>query len=231
VRTISIIQPSFLPWRGYFQIIAQSSFFLFFDDVQYDRRGWRNRNQIKSAQGPLWITVPVQSKGKYDQAIKDTLILNDGKWSQKMLGSIRGSYARAPFFDQYFPWLQSRLTQGHENLCELDILLTEDICKELGLATTLLRTSRSEVAPDIGKIERLVALCKKYEGDRYLSGPSAKEYIGDSDLFEKAGIQLEYAKYEMPQYPQAHGEFSPHVSIIDLLFNCGSEAKHFLGLK
>ena len=128
MKRAAIIQPSFLPWRGYFAIIQAVDVFIFLDDVQYDRRGWRNRNKIKTQNGTQWISVPIDSKGRYDQLIMDTRICNETFWARKLLRTVELNYAKAPFFTSYFPWLSERLKNAGESLSELDIQTTLDIC-------------------------------------------------------------------------------------------------------
>lgn len=227
-KTVAIIQPSFLPWRGYFSIIRRCDAFVFFDDVQYDRRGWRNRNQIKTPQGLQWITVPTKKKGKYEQLILETEIDYDSKWQKKVLGSIRAAYAKAPHFKKYFSWVSDRLEQKWETISDLDIQLTQDVCGFLDIQTTFFKSSQMKSPAGIGKIDRLISLCQELGAQHYLSGPSTRDYIQDTKDFEQAGLQIEFVQYDLPEYPQLSEPFEKYVSVIDVLMNCDEESIQYL---
>ncbi len=226
-KVISIIQPSFLPWRGYFQIISQSDGFVFYDDVQYDKHGWRNRNQIKTASGPQWITVPVLSKGKSEQPIFAAQIDNTSQWGKKIIKSVAVSYKKAAYFDLYFEWFSKILNQKWESISALNIQLTKEISYFLEIKTAFYLSSELKI-PHGDPTQRLVEICKSFSANTYVSGPSAKAYIGNGEKFTKAGVHLEYASYQMPPYTQLFGPFFPTASIIDLLFNEGPNSKEFL---
>lgn len=228
MKTISIIQPSFLPWRGYFSLIAASDAFVFYDDVQFDKRGWRNRNKIKTPGGPRWITVPVLTKGLFHQKIQDTRVVYEDDWAGQILKTLEHNYKKAPHFHKYFPWLEEALRKKWETISDLDIALTKGICGFLRIETEFLRSSELGLAADLEPVERLVHICAQLKASRYLSGPSAKEYIKDSEEFSRGGIALEYYNYRLDAYPQLHGEFSAQVSVVDLLFNCGPESRNYL---
>lgn len=228
LNKIAIIQPSFLPWRGYFSIIADVDAFVFLDDVQYDRRGWRNRNRIKTPNGLQWITVPVDSKGKYTQSILETQICNDTPWAKKALRAIELTYRSAKHFDRYYPWLETNLLNAGDNLCELDIRLTKEVSAFLGVDTPFFRSSELQTSPTSDRVERLVRICEHLNANLYLSGPSAADYLAHSNAFSEAGIEVQFANYHLSEYPQLHGAFEPGVSIIDLLFNCGETSSEFL---
>lgn len=223
------VQPSFLPWRGFFDIIHRSDSFVFLDDVQFDKRSWRNRNRIKTQNGLQWITVPVDTKGRYSQKIFETEISPDPHWRRKSLNAIRWNYQNAPHFDSYFYPLEKILGREWKYLADLDIYLVEIVMEFLGLRRTLRRSSGMKLASQ--KIEdknlRLIRICQELGADRYISGPSARDYI-DEALFEKNGIEVEYMNYDYPPYPQLHGGFEPYVSVIDLIFNQGPEAPRFI---
>jgi hypothetical protein len=227
MKTIAIIQPSFLPWRGYFQIISQCDDFIFYDNVQYDRRGWRNRNQIKSANGLIWLTVPTLTKGKYHQLINETEIDNSVSWQKKILTSIRCSYGKSPFFDPYFTWLSSALGREWRFISDLDMFTTEAIAEFLKIKTRFHKASDLSLSSK-EPAEKLVEICNFFSAQKYISGPSAKGYIGEGKGFVEAQILLEYASYDLPAYPQVLGEFNPYVSVLDLLFNMGPESYLFL---
>lgn len=227
MKTVAILQSCYIPWKGYFDMISAVDEFILYDDMQFTRRDWRNRNKIKTPNGPLWLTVPVQVKGKFFQSIRETQI--DGtEWADTHWKTITQNYKRAPYFDQVTAMIEPayRRDQPHTHLSELNRELTEIICKELGIETKLSWSWDYNIVP--GKTERLVDLCLQAGATRYISGPAAKDYIVDT-LFEEAGIELEYFSYAgYPEYPQLWGGFEHAVTILDLLFNCGPEASQFM---
>lgn len=223
-----ILQPSYIPWRGYFHQIKKADIFVFYDDVQYDKRGWRNRNRIKTANGSLWLTVPVFSRGfQLNQTpINEIKINNEEDWAKKHLLSIRYSYAKAPFYKEYFPLIEEFYSGAPEFLADFTIATTVRLAAELGITNTqFLRSSDFPVEGQ--KTDRLIALLKEVGATDYISGPSARDYI-EAEKFNEAGIGLEYMEYEYPEYPQLYPPFDPQVSIIDLLFMTGKEAPGFI---
>ncbi len=222
----AIIQPSFLPWRGFFDIIRKSNIFVFLDDVQYDKNSWRNRNKIKTSRGTQWITVPVLTTGRFGQKINETEIRNDSGWRDKLLHTLYFNYRRAPFFDTYFPVLQDALTKDWALIADLDIHLTLEVMRLLGIETKTVRSSELKIETD-DKNERIVHICRELGIQHYLSGPAAKKYMSGFP-YENQGISIEFMRYDYPPYDQLHGTFEPQVSIIDLLFNKGGEAPSYI---
>lgn len=223
----AVLQPSYIPWRGYFDLIQRSDVFVFYDDVQYDAHGWRNRNRIKTANGPTWLTVPVSKKDHIDSGllIKDAEIVYQRSWHRSHLATIRQAYARAPHLETYEPLLEKHLSDPPQTLSELTIGLTIDLARELGIETRFVRSS--ELKAEGGQTERLVEIVRELDADRYISGPAAAAYL-DQQRFEDAGIALEYMSYDYPEYPQLHPPFEPRVSVIDLLFMAGPEAPELI---
>lgn len=225
MTSLAAIQPSFLPWRGFFDMIHKVDVFIFYDDAQYSREAWRNRNKIKTAQGVQWLTVPVLTSGHSTEPIHDIRIDDRHPWRRKHLEAIRHSYRKAPYFDRYFPLLSEAYAQPWELISELDIHLTKLVAELLGIQVQWVRSS------DLGftsrRTDRLIEFCTAFAADRYLSGPTAQDYI-EPEKFDKAGISLEYQVYDYPPYPQLHGDFEPFVSAIDLLFNVGDQAAMYI---
>lgn len=227
MKKVAILQSNYIPWKGYFDIINMVDEFILYDDMQYTRRDWRNRNQIKTVDGVKWLTIPVDSKGKFFQKINETKV-SDHKWAQEHWRALCLNYAKAPYFKTY----ESLFAQIYQKAGEMDYLshinhlfLTE-ICKLLGITTQITWSSDYTLAD--GKTERLAELVKSAGGGYYLSGPAAKDYIVD-EVFEQAGIELEYMDYEgYPEYPQLHGAFTPNVSVLDLLFMTGPDAPKYM---
>lgn len=226
MKKVAILQSNYIPWKGYFDMIAAVDEFILYDDMQYTRRDWRNRNKIKTPQGPVWLTVPVKVKGQYFQKIRDTEI--DGvSWAATHWKSLAQHYARAPHFKEIREWLEPLYTERtYSHLSVLNRTLLEAVCRYLGIGTRI-SNSWDYTLVD-GKTERLADLCRQAGGTEYISGPAAKDYI-DEQIFTDYGIKLTWFDYEgYPEYPQLWGEFTHFVSILDLLFNCGKDSSRYM---
>ena len=226
IKKIGILQSNYIPWKGYFDMIAAVDEFILYDDMQYTRRDWRNRNQIKTPQGVQWLTVPVLVKGKYHQKIRDTEI--DGPdWAITHWKALVQNYRRAPHFAEIAALLEPLyLTESFTHISQLNRHLIEAICNYLKIKTAI--TNSWDYTLLDGKTERLADLCKQAGGTEYISGPSAKDYVEES-IFTDMNIKLtwfDYAGY--PEYPQLWGEFTHGVTILDLLFNCGKDAHRYM---
>lgn len=225
-KKVAIVQSCYIPWKGYFDLIAAVDEFIFYDDMQFTRRDWRSRNRIKTPQGPQWLTVPVKVKGKYHQAIRETEI--DGtEWARKHWSALGHNYRKAPYFTEVMALLEPFYREGaYTMLSELNRAQAQAICLYLGITTTL--SASWDYAPRAGKTERLVDLCLQAGGGKYISGPAAKDYILP-ELFAQAGLELSWFDYGgYPAYPQLWGEFVHEVSIVDLLMQCGPQAKNYM---
>ena len=218
---VTILQPSYLPWLGFFEQMTRSDKFVLLDDVQYTRRDWRNRNRIRVRENWIWLTVPVQQKSRFSQSLLETRIDNSVSWRRKHLETLRQHYCKAPFFEKYFPRCQQVYEQEWTFLFDLCLETINLIKEEMGIETPLLRSS--EMKPGGEKTERLVSICRELGATHYLSGESGSNYIAEED-FSSQGIALEYQNYEHPVYPQRYTGFVPHLSAIDLLFNCGEQS-------
>ncbi len=216
-----VLQPSYLPWLGYFDQLARADVFVCYDDVQYDKHGWRNRNRIKTAQGVQWLTVPVRHKGRFLQRNLDVEVDATTPWARKHVASLRQAYAHAPFLNDYLPALAEVLERPWSNLVDLNMAALGLVSRWLGVGTPVHRSSTLGVGGS--RNERLIALCRHFGADRYLSGNAAKDYL-DESLFAKAGIAVEWQNYDHPEYCQSHGSFVSHLSVIDLIFNAGVDA-------
>ncbi|NPV57676.1 MAG: WbqC family protein [Anaerolineae bacterium] len=222
---VVILQPSYIPWRGYFHQVALADTFVFYDDVKYDKNGWRNRNSIKTPNGLQWLTIPVltPSLESNQSPIYQIEIDRSKKWAQKHLNALKTNYARAPYFSLYYPEIEALLLQTHHRLADLDIQFTILIAKWLGLTDT--QFVRSSEIRDIegSKTDRLINILTKLNAAEYISGPSASNYL-KPELFVQAGIRLTYMDYTYLPYPQLYPPFEPQVSILDLLFMTGPNA-------
>lgn len=225
-RTVGIIQPNYLPWRGYFDFIHEVDVFVFLDDVQYTPRDWRSRNRVKLPDGSSrWITVPVV--GGRDQLIKDVRIDTAQAWQRKHLETLRHGYGKSPYFAHFFPRLEALLLDGgFARLCDLDVALTQAIAGWLGLATPFVLSS--SLGTQGAKDHKLLEIVRAVGGNDYLSGPAAQDYI-EPTLWAKAGVSLRYKDYGgYPEYAQMAPPFEAAVSIVDLLFMQGPDAPDYI---
>ena len=218
---VTILQPSYLPWLGFFEQMTRSDKFVLLDDVQYTRRDWRNRNKVRVSEGWAWLTVPVQQKSRFAQSLLETRIDNSLSWRRKHLETLRQHYGKAPFFEKYFSRCQQIYQKDWEFLFDLCLETIQFLKEEIGIETPLLRSS--ELKTSGTKAERLISICRGLGATHYLSGESASDYISEEG-FSSQGIALEYQNYEHPVYPQKYPGFVPHLSAIDLLFNCGEQS-------
>ncbi|MEB3328324.1 MAG: WbqC family protein [Candidatus Sericytochromatia bacterium] len=226
VKRIAILQSNYIPWKGYFDLISSADEFIMFDSAQYTKRDWRSRNIIKTPRGPQWITVPVVSKGSTERSIKDIEI--DGfAWNKSHWRSLEQNYRRAAHFNAVASWLEPLyFAEQHTHLSPLNRRFIEAICGYLGITTQLRWSWEYELVH--GKTARLVHLCQQAGATTYISGPAAKAYL-DEAAFTAAGIAVEWFDYSgYPEYPQLWGPFTHHVTVLDVLFNCGERSRDFL---
>jgi len=226
MKKVAIVQSNYIPWKGYFDLIAAVDEFIIYDDMQYTKRDWRNRNKIKTPQGLRWLTVPVKVKGKYFQRIRDTEI--DGhKWQEEHWQTLKTNYGRTAHFKSIALQLEPfYLGNTYNHLSILNRKLIAWICEVLAIDTKISDYNEYELVE--GKTERLLSLCQQAGATEYISGPAAQGYL-DESLFSQAGIGVTFFDYsDYPTYPQPWGEFEHGVSILDLLFNCGTEAPKYM---
>jgi hypothetical protein len=220
-----VLQPGYLPWLGFFDQMRRADVFVYYDDVQYDKHGWRNRNRIKTHEGARWLTVPVRHSGLGTPRILDVEIDDRTAWARKHVATLRQAYARAPYAGEYLPALEALLSRPWKQLVDLDIAAVSALAAMFGI------TSRVERSSELGirgaRSERLVRICEHFGARTYLSGNAAKEYL-DVGLFERHGITVEWQEFAHPVYAQQHGEFVPYLSAVDLLLNCGPESRRVL---
>jgi len=215
---LSILQPSYLPWLGFFDQMQRADTFVFLDDVQFTRRDWRNRNKIRTPNGWSWLTVPVLQKSRFKQLLKDTRIDNSAPWRRKHGDAIRAHYAHAPYFDLYFPALESVYNKRWDFLLDLCFETLGILQEALGIDVSLLKAS--EIGIESAKKEKILALCQTLKASHYLTGDASMDYLCQDD-FDRLGIVLEMQNYRHPSYHQRYPGFVPYLSIIDLLFNEG----------
>lgn len=226
MKKVAIVQSNYIPWKGYFDMIAAVDEFILFDDMQYTRRDWRNRNKIKTPQGLTWLTVPVKVKGKYLQKIRETEI-DDRTWQEKHWRTISQNYRKAKYYQEVAQIIEPLyLKNEYGVLSELNRTFIEAICGYLGIQTKI--TNSWDYLLVEGKTERLVDLTVQAGGGEYVSGPAAKGYVIE-ELFAGACIKLSWFDYSgYPEYEQLWNDFEHGVTILDLLFNCGRNAPHYM---
>jgi hypothetical protein len=227
-RTAVVLQPSFFPWRGYFDLVARSDVFVFYDDVQYDKHGWRNRNRIKTAAGPQWLTVPVRSKGNLVEGMRIDQAVIDARddWKGRHVERIRHAYRKAPFFVPTFAFVEELYARQTDSLADFTIATTIAIAARLGLRVPEFVRSSALAIPG-AKTDKLIGTLDAVRAAAYISGPAARAYILP-ERFAEAGIALGYIEYRYPEYAQLHGEYDANLSILDLLFMVGDEASRYI---
>ncbi|MCI6020248.1 MAG: WbqC family protein [Clostridia bacterium] len=213
-------QPNYLPYPGLIGKILHSDKFIYVSNVQLEKKSWQNRNRIKGANGEIMLSVPVLTKGKFDQSIKDTHINNNTDWAKKHFQAINLSYKKAEYYNRYIDFFDDLYKKEWDSLNELDIYIMNWILKELNIKTEIYYDTDYEFS---GKNnELLVQMTKELGCDTYLSNKGSENYV-DIDMFVKNGLNHRYLNYNGVRYAQCFKEFIPYLSIFDMLFNIGSE--------
>jgi len=222
---LSVHQPQYIPWLGFFDKIAHSDAFVFLDVVQYKPREWQNRNKIRTKDGSLWLTVPVVTTGLGRQAINDVKIDNSSAWTKEHWTSLRCWYSRAPYFDTYAPFWEDVFSRKWDKLVDLNLHVTKFLLQALGINIPLYL--ESELGTTGQATDRIIELCQKLQADTYLTGSGGRNYL-DEAKFPEAGIKLQYQDYQHPvyrqQYMKSGDDFMAGISVIDLLFNEGKQS-------
>ena len=216
MTTVVILQSNYIPWRGYFDLMRRADHFVFYDDVQYTKNDWRNRNRIIAPAGPQWLTIPVQTGGKFGQTIAETMPV-DARWMRKHLAALQAGLARGRHFTAIWPKLRDWFDEAGQQatLSGINQVLIRAIMKELGLRTRLHQSA--EVDQGEGQTARLVRICQALGAKRYLSGPAARSYLQES-RFAAAEIAVDWMEYPAyPTYTQSNGSYDPKVSVLDCL--------------
>lgn len=226
-KKIAIVQSNYIPWKGYFDLINSVDEFILYDSEQYTKRDWRNRNLIKTPKDLMWLTIPVESKGKRFQSIQETRVANH-KWIDQHINALRHNYTKAAYFEDYWKTIQVvyESCRSLDYLSQINFSFIKCIMDLLGIETQISWSSDFELTN--GKNQKLIELCQAVEATHYLSGPAASNYL-EIDSFNKKGITVEYFNYEdYPTYNQTNNDFTHHVSILDLIFNTGKRAGSYL---
>jgi hypothetical protein len=219
---VAIMQPTYLPWSGYFGLMQSVDLFIFLDSVQFAKRSWQQRNQIKTPQGSLWLTIPVLSKGKQEQTIREVMINQDADFSSQHRKAIEMNYKKARFFDAYGKTLLDKLQEPTKYMAEVTLGLIHEMKNALGIETKTALSSKLNAQG--AKADLLAALCQEVGATEYISPPGSRVYLEESNAFKEIGIRVSYFDFHHPEYSQLFGSFLPFMSCIDLLFNCGSES-------
>lgn len=215
---VCIHQPDFLPFLGFYQKLKRSDIYIALDHVQFIKRGWQNRDRIKSQNGLIWLTVPVENKGKYKQLLMDTKIDDSQQWREKHLDTIKSCYGKSLYFKNYFEKIEAIYQQPHKTLVELNLSFIKFFMELFKIEIPLQKSS--EMNPAGSKNELLINLCKKVNASNYITGTGATEYLDDK-MFKENGIKLEIILFDPKPYPQLFGDFIPNLCTIDFLFNKG----------
>ena len=195
----------------------RSNHFIFLDDVQFQKRSWQQRNKIRVGSDTIWLTVPVLTKGKFEQQIKDVRISADKDWRSKHLKTIEMAYSKAPYFNSFFPIIERIYQFPCVFLAELNIFAILEICEFIGLEPKISRSS--QISTSGSNSDKILNLCKKEHANSYFTGASGKNYLILED-FNYSGIEVEFQNFFMPKYQQiGHSDFIPNLSIIDVGFN------------
>lgn len=223
-KRIAILQSNYIPWRGYFDIIGLVDEFIIYDDIQFTKNDWRNRNKIKTSVGVKWLTVPVGVNIKRKIC---EVKLCDAHWKKNHWNTLHHNYCKAKFYNQISSIIAPiYLEMDHINLTDLNLHFIKTICKFLEIETLI--TDSRNYNTENGKNNRLIDLCKQSNANTYLTGPSARNYI-DEDQFNGNNISIHWMDYsDYPVYQQMWGDFEPHVSILDLLFNAGKSSRKYM---
>lgn len=224
----AIMQPSYIPWRGFFHLVHRSDVFVHFDETQYTRRSWRNRNRIKGPESVRWITIPVHSKGFQTKRIpiRDIRVNWSTRWNVSHREILHQTYRAAPFYRRYSAVLDQWYAREPEFLADFTIDLIQSLAAELGVRkVAFVRSSELDAGGE--KTERVVSIMRQVGADHLVNGPTARAYT-DHELLREAGLSWEYMDYRYPEYPQLHRPFDAHVSVLDLLLMVGPEAPRYI---
>lgn len=225
MKTVAILQSNYIPWKGYFDMIAAVDEFILYDEMQFTKNDWRNRNLIKTPQGVQWMSVPVGQDIR--RRICDVEL--SSAWQLKHWKTLQSNYRRAPFFDEVAQWLEPLyMLEAYTGLSQMNRKFMEEICQYIGIETLITNCWDYTLTGEKTRTGRLVDLCQQAGATHYMSGPAAKDYI-EAQLFDKAKITLQWADYAgYPEYPQLWGGFSHGVTVLDMLFNCGKDAHRYM---
>lgn len=222
MSVLVVEQPNYIPWLGYFDLVDRADVWVWYDDVQYTRRDWRNRNRVAAGGEPIWLTVPVLNQEHQDKLICEIEIDHQQPWVRKHLGTLRHLYRASPFFEPVFGLVCGHLEAAPKLLADLTIGLNEDLCRFLGIGAGFLRSSQMS-GIEGAKDRRILSVCQRLGPSIYLSGPAARGYL-TPEAFVREGIDLRYISYHYDEYPRGDQPPRTDLSIVDALFWLGPRA-------
>ena len=223
MTTISIHQPVYLPWLGFFGKIISSDIFVILDDDQYEKNGWQNRNKIRTFDGDSWLTIPVKTKS--GTLLKDVLIDNSSNWAKKHSKSIIFNYSKTPFFNEFWKELGYFYSKQFGSLIELNIEMIKLFLQKFNINTELILSSKLDIHSHSS--ERIIDICKNLSAKQYISGMGGKDYLKVED-FNKNNIKVKFQNFQHPSYKQMYEPFYPNMAAIDLIFNTGENSENIL---
>lgn len=223
---LAVHQPNFIPWLGYFKKIQEADIFVLLDDVQYIRRGFINRNKIKTPQKEQWLTLPVVTRGNYLSKINEIKVFNKNLTLDRLLNSIKFNYSRSKYFDKYFESISDIIKTGDVSMADINMNLIFWLCNILDIKTKILRSSELDLKHS-NATERIISICQYFDSNQYISGSSGYKYQ-NLDLFKANSIEVITLNFEIQEYPQLWGEFVGGLSVLDSLFNCDTGVKSLI---
>jgi|688.fasta_scaffold208532_2 hypothetical protein len=223
----SIMQPTFMPWLGYFNIIKSSDIFVFLDDVQFEKRSWQQRNKILINKKEGYLTIPTISKSRFNQKINEVIMDNDQQWKIKHIKTLKNNYSKHEYFDQTFSIINAIYQNNYEKLLDLNVNFIKSVLNFLSIETKIIFSSQFNLSSS--KENRILELCKIIKAKKYISPIGSKIYLKDGEIFKKNNIELEYIDYQYKVYKQKKIEkFVPRLSVIDAMFNLGKNTIEIL---
>ena len=223
---VIITQSNYIPWKGYFSVMKDATHFVVYDDMQYTKRDWRNRNILITPQGPKWLSIPINVKGKFHQKINEAKI-SDKDWAKKHWNFIEANYRKAPYFSYYKKEFSELYNQQESNfLTDINLSFIKKINELLNIEIEIIDSREFELKGD--KTEKLLNICLDLEAGEYFTGPAAKDYFNE-EIFNEKNIKVTYNSHDSyPQYKQMWSGFNHHVSVLDTLFNVGPDIQTFI---
>jgi hypothetical protein len=218
---VAIMQPTYLPWLGYFDMMARVDTFVLLDNVQFEKKSWQQRNRIKTSQGELLLSVPVLSAGRFEQLICDTQIDVASRFAAKHVKSLQAAYAKAPHAAESLPELTALIDSGEPSLAHFNEALIRWTAQRLGIATRIIRGT--DLAAEGRGTQLTVAQLRELGATSFLAAAGSRPYVSAEPAFADNGITVEFQDFPHPAYPQIHGGFIPYLAAVDALLNIGAE--------
>lgn len=223
---VAIMQPTYLPWLGYFDMMNSVDMFVLLDNVQFEKKSWQQRNRIRSRRGELLLTIPVRTSGRFEQEIREVEIDPSTGFTRKHIRSIASSYQRAPHVDETLPQLAALIEKTSLPLSAFNEALIRCMADILQVPTMIVNGSSLKATGN--RTQLTVNQCLELGADHFLAAEGSRSYISEETAFAKHGIAVEYHHFVHPTYPQLYGDFIPNLSAIDLILNCGRDAVRYL---